>query len=64
MIPYIKQSNTKGYKMILKCTCKHKFQDKKYGKGMRVFNALVKDNEYKCTVCGNTKTSMKRPSKY
>lgn len=50
--------------MILKCTCKHKFQDKKYGKGMRVFNALVKDNEYKCTVCGNTKTSMKRPSKY
>jgi len=35
--------------MIKKCTCKHEFQDKKYGKGMRVFN---KGKEvWRCTVC-------------
>jgi hypothetical protein len=41
---------------IVSCTCKHKFQDKMYGKGKRVTtkssdkgkNAVV----YRCTVCG------------
>lgn len=39
---------------ILKCSCRSEFQDRKYGKGMRVHNpakdgALIK---YNCTVCG------------
>ena len=42
--------------MILKCTCKSKFQDWKYGKGKRVHNRC-KDQGYgkrgRCTVCGN-----------
>ncbi len=40
---------------ILKCTCKHDFQDKRYGKGKRVFNVSTKNNDYRCTVCGNIK---------
>ena len=36
---------------IMKCTCKHEYQDKKYGKQNRVFNQKVKANEYRCTVC-------------
>ena len=38
---------------IVKCTCTHKWQDKKYGKGRRVANACSKG--YRCTVCGNVK---------
>lgn len=42
--------------MILKCSCKHTFQDNRYGAGMRVHNALVapKNNapqQYRCSVC-------------
>lgn len=38
---------------ILKCTCKHKFQDKRYGSGRRVHNG--KDNgSWVCTVCEKT----------
>lgn len=36
--------------MVKKCTCKHEYQDKKYGKNNRVFNVTVKG--YRCTVCG------------
>lgn len=42
--------------MIKKCTCEHKYQDKLYGKKMRVFNQ-TKQNEHeinkecRCTVC-------------
>ncbi len=40
---------------ILKCTCKHNFQDRMYGGGMRVFNPLKKSqthsNHARCTVC-------------
>ena len=36
-------------------TCKHEYQDKKYGKGRRVFNAGSVGTgtkiTYKCTVC-------------
>jgi len=35
---------------ILKCTCEHEFQDKVYGKGMRVHN-INKKGEAACTVC-------------
>ena len=42
---------------IIKCTCKHDYQDEKYGKGNRVHNSTSKTEtlkEYRCTVCGNT----------
>jgi hypothetical protein len=41
--------------MILACTCENKFQDKTFGKNMRVFNARKKGEKsaqlYRCTVC-------------
>lgn len=40
--------------MILKCTCKNEFQDKKYGRGMRVHNPTAKDKQ-RCTVCETLK---------
>ena len=44
---------------IIKCTCEHKYQDKKYGKGLRVHNKTVTKSgpsqEYRCTVCGKVK---------
>jgi len=38
---------------IKKCICQSTYQDKKYGKGNRVFNHLSKKNVYdwRCTVC-------------
>jgi len=38
---------------IMKCTCKHSFQDNRYGAGNRVFNQSVRDRaiKYRCTVC-------------
>lgn len=43
---------------IKKCTCTHTFQDKKYGRKLRVHNKAVKKGSsdvYRCTVCGNEK---------
>jgi len=40
--------------MILKCSCSHQYQDKKYGKFLRVHNKMKKDDRqqmYRCTVC-------------
>ena len=40
---------------IIQCTCKHEFQDNRYGPGKRLHNELgvPKDgNHYRCTVCG------------
>lgn len=40
---------------VMPCTCKHEFQDEKYGKNMRVFNERMsggKSNGWRCTVCG------------
>ncbi len=40
--------------MIKKCNCEYKWQDKMYGKGMRVMNLTDKgsgNNVYRCTVC-------------
>ena len=42
--------------MIKKCTCKHKYQDEKYGKYNRVHNELVGGKGYRCTVCESVKT--------
>ena len=39
-----------SYVKIMTCTCKSKYQDKKYGKGNRVFNEGEK--VYRCSVCG------------
>jgi len=40
--------------LILKCHCEHKYQDKKYGVGMRVHNECAEKNGrvMRCTVCG------------
>ena len=45
---------------IMQCTCKHEFQDEKYGKNRRVFNKTEKTpgEVWRCTICGkeiNTK---------
>ena len=40
---------------ISSCHCEHKFQDEKYGKGMRVFNLMYKPGQGRCTVCGAQK---------
>ena len=46
----------------MKCTnvkCKNDFQDKRYGKKMRVFNKMAEQksgkNQYRCTVCESIK---------
>lgn len=41
---------------VIKCTCKHEYQDKKYGVGRRLMNATLKSKAnntivYRCTVC-------------
>lgn len=40
---------------ILKCTCEHEYQDKKYGDKMRVMNMRggnkLAQPTYRCTVC-------------
>lgn len=43
--------------MILKCDCKHKYQDSRYGPGRRVHNVCIKDRvvRHRCTVCGAIK---------
>jgi len=35
---------------IRKCTCDNKFQDARYGSGMRVHN-VMKNGNLRCTVC-------------
>lgn len=39
---------------VMKCSCKHEYQDSVYGPGMRLFNPTGKtgDSGYRCTVCG------------
>lgn len=39
---------------IMKCTCDHEYQDKTYGKGMRVHNRKRAGN-WVCTVCTHEK---------
>jgi len=47
--------------MILKCNCKHDYQDKRYGPGRRVHNLCVKGGKvaHRCTVCSNVKELQK-----
>jgi hypothetical protein len=39
---------------ILRCDCHHEYQDKIYGKGMRLHTPKEEPekNGYRCTVCG------------
>lgn len=39
---------------VMRCTCKHEYQDRKYGKGKRVHNMKV-DGKFVCTVCRREK---------
>jgi len=43
---------------VLPCYCEHEYQDKKYGKGKRLFNRCGKGMSisWKCTVCGKEST--------
>jgi predicted SprT family Zn-dependent metalloprotease len=48
------KDHTQKSTKILACTCKHEFQDQRYGPGMRVHNPR-KEKTYACTVCGREK---------
>jgi len=41
---------------VLRCKCKHEFQDERYGRGLRLHNAKVDGKKYVCTVCRNERT--------
>ena len=42
--------------VIKPCDCKHEYQDKVYGKNMRVHNTMASEKgDYRCTVCGKVK---------
>jgi len=42
--------------MIKRCNCKHDFQDKRYGKEMRLHNLTEKQGAaWRCTVCKKEK---------
>jgi len=48
--------SVKSATRILRCTCSHVFQDRKYGKGKRLHNIKVGNTKgYACTVCSNVK---------
>ena len=45
--------------MILKCNCKHEYQDAAHGKGKRAHTPMVKEPKgdwWRCTVCKSEKT--------
>lgn len=42
------------------CGCVNKYQDEQYGKGKRVFNSMMKENYYRCTVCGKERLISKK----
>ncbi len=45
--------------VIKTCTCPSTYQDKRYGKGKRVFNTReggrYMSKSFRCSVCGNVK---------
>ncbi len=38
---------------VIRCTCKHSFQDQEYGAQQRLGNINEKQDAATCTVCGN-----------
>lgn len=46
--------------VIKPCNCNHAYQDKTYGRGVRVMNYGMDKKSWTCTVCGKEyKTSSK-----
>ena len=47
-------SVTKQPAKVMKCSCTHEYQDKKYGPYFRVHNPFKRNDRvaYRCTVCG------------
>ena len=41
---------------IMACSCRHEYQDRRYGQGQRVHNPR-KEGKYACTVCDNIKST-------
>jgi hypothetical protein len=41
---------------VMECVCEHEFQDKRYGKWMRLHNP-AKEDVYRCTVCGRERNT-------
>lgn len=39
---------------ILPCSCRHQFQDNRYGYGLRLHN-IMRDGGRRCTVCSGVK---------
>ena len=37
---------------IVRCSCRHEYQDEKYGQGKRVANFSEREKKFRCTVCG------------
>ncbi len=55
-----KAKTVTGESIIIRCDCKHSWQDETYGPQLRVHNhapanANAQPIRYRCTVCGNTK---------
>ncbi len=47
-----------GGTILLACTCAHEYQDRKYGRGVRVHNRKCNTKEagdWRCTVCCKTR---------
>ncbi len=49
--------------MILVCTCKNEYQDRRYGQNKRVHNECkplsLGEKRYRCSVCGAVKRKTK-----
>ena len=44
---------------LIKCNCESEYQDNTYGVGNRVHNLAIKNNKWRCVVCGNEKVESK-----
>ena len=51
--------------LIIRCSCEHAYQDKKYGHHMRAHNQTRKNDgqTYRCTVCGELKYVPRKQTK-
>lgn len=54
----VSMAATRAKPEVIRCNCKHDFQDTKYGPGMRLMNPTSKQADakggptvYRCTVC-------------
>lgn len=48
-------SGNPGGSKIIECTCRHSFQDERYGSGKRLHNRMEGKDiiKHRCTVCAN-----------